>query len=739
MWSAVLLVCTAPLFSGCGGGGGGTAGGGGEPVCYRTAFGCLASDEYTARRRSIEERYSAQETFSNQWGLEAIRADRAWAQLELALGAGTRPGSGQTVGVVDTGIDRHHPAFSGKSIHEEFWGASDETGDVSSHGTAVAGVIIGNPTDNDFIEKVHAARGVAWGANVAMFALPLGSGSGNYNPISTTLFSAIDTPWTNRVNRLISWSRGTLDFVNLSLSIPGMIDLYSETDLRNGLDSLIPALAQSGRNKKTIFVFSAGNSHGDTCDPTDFTGTASPCVADDPNDPGTAYKLNARSPELLAGLPARISELRGIVLAVVATTSSGPIADFSNRCGLAASSCIAAPGQSIQTAYFGPDPNDNSPGARGAYNPSGTSFAAPMVTGSLLVMKQFFRDRLSNTQLVSRLLSTANDRGIYADSSIYGHGLLDLAAAVSPQRTTRVSINGAGFDIGQTRLVAGEAVGDGLTRTFAEQEIVALDDLGSPFWYSLSGLVPASPGFSPGARLRQFMVPERTGLDTALWRPVLGGFDTGAAAGNGWAHPGIGILDVPVEDALGGHLSLAGRAIGFNGTKPEGWTVTAFSNEGLEQKAPVSGAVVSWKPAGMPIRVRLGWMGERKALLRSRTSGAFGRMQSDSMFAGIEGTARIGAWRISAGAEIGRATPSVHGGMIVGISPLSTSAFAIRALRNLDDKTSFTLSLAQPLRVESGHARFSIPVDLGRSGGLLHRDLGAPLEPTGRQIELAAH
>ena len=29
-----------------------------------------------------------------------------------------------------------------------------------------------------------------------------------------------------------------------------------------------------------------------------------------------------------------------------------------------------------------------------------------------------------NTHLVPRLLSTANDRGIYADSSIYGHGLL---------------------------------------------------------------------------------------------------------------------------------------------------------------------------------------------------------------------------------------------------------------------------------------------------------------------------
>ena len=98
--------------------------------------------------------------------------------------------------------------------------------------------------------------------------------------------------------------------------------------------------------------------------------------------------------------------------------------------------------------------------------------------------------------------------------------------------------------------------------------------------------------------------------------------------------------------------------------------------------------------------------------------GTFGRTQADSLFAGIEGAAHLGAWRVSAGAEIGRATPSAHGGMIVGVSSLRTSAFAIRVLRNLDDRTSVTLSLAQPLRIESGHARFSVPVDLGQDGRL---------------------
>ena len=39
---------------------------------------------------------------------------------------------------------------------------------------------------------------------------------------------------------------------------------------------------------------------------------------------------------------------------------------------------------------------------------NGTSFAAPMVTGALVVMKDFFRDELYNTDLVARLLATAD-------------------------------------------------------------------------------------------------------------------------------------------------------------------------------------------------------------------------------------------------------------------------------------------------------------------------------------------
>ena len=131
-------------------------------------------------------------------------------------------------------------------------------------------------------------------------------------------------------------------------------------------------------------------------------------------------------------------------------------------------------------------------------------------------------------------------------------------------------------------------------------------------------------------------------------------------------------------------------------------------------------------------------MGEREALLGSRAAGAFGRMMADSAFAGIEARARVGAWHLGAGAEVGTVSTSVQGGLIADVSPLITSAFALQAVRPLNDGDTFTLSLSQPLRVEAGHASLSVPVGRTKDGLVRRRPVTADLVPTGRQIEVTA-
>ena len=629
--------------------------------------------------------------------------------------------------------------FAGKTVTEEFMsGATDEDGSKRSHGTAVSSAIVGRSLDDDFTARVSAPRGVAWGADIAMFAIRAGSSTGNYVPVSLAGLNNGDSTWSGWIERVLNWSSGgrSIDFVNMSVGYSGIIEQYSQQELRANFDDTIAKLAQAGASEKTVFVWAAGNAHDDPCDPADFPVGSDLCVNN---------LVNARSVEVLPGLPARISELRELLVAVVAIEEGGDIAFFSNRCGIAAQWCIAAPGRLVRLAYFGPDPDTNEPGARGAYNGNGTSFAAPMVTGALVVMKHHFRDEISNTGLVRRLYDTAYKGGIYADSAIYGHGLLDLAAAISPQGVPRVSfsnrVDGTGVDLAETRVDLGHALGDGLTRALAGREIAAFDDLGAPFWFSLGSFAASADGPSTRTRLWGFMAQPRTRQEAGAWRPGLGALasDDRPAGPGGPGGLRLGLLEAPALGTGSGHLSLAGRALHLSTAGRDGLSAAAVSSEGLDGRAPVSGAVLSWRPAGAPVGVRGGWVGERETLLGSRAAGAFGRMSANAAFAGIEGSARIGAWRLDAGAEVGTIGASARGGLIADLSPLTTSAFALQAERAVDDEGgAFTLSLSQPLRVEAGHARLSVPVGRTKDGRVRRQSVAADLAPSGRQIEIAA-
>ena len=68
---------------------------------------------------------------------------------------------------------------------------------------------------------------------------------------------------------------------------------------------------------------------------------------------------------------------------------------------------------------------------------SGTSMAAPMVSGGLALIKQKFPN-LTNAQVVDRLFAAAVDHDVYSQSSIYGHGLMDLGVATSNIGTLQI-------------------------------------------------------------------------------------------------------------------------------------------------------------------------------------------------------------------------------------------------------------------------------------------------------------
>lgn len=748
-----MVMFTATILLSCGGGGGGGGSGVATPPVaspctgIKVFDGCLSQQEFEGRQASIARERLASSEFQAQWGLETINAHRAHAALEAKYGGQVKPGAGVTIGFIDDGIDRNHPEFSGVAITETI---IRPPGGDGSHGTWVASVIAAQANGQGFV-------GVAPGAAIEMGTISFGTADPLYSPISLMSLAAADAGFERDLKSIFARD---IDILNLSLSYQGIIENYNEEDLRRNFSRTIAAQAQADAEEKRIIVWSASN-HNDTlcrlstpnCDngvrPT-HDGSFVACTLGTPNCYGVRPThdgnlvtctlgtpncdngyIVASSPSVSAGLAVRISELRSHSIAVVALDQDGTIAGFSNRCGIAADICIAAPGVGVMAAAAGST----------EYNMvQGTSFSAPMVAGGLALMKHFFRDQLSNTELVTRLYATADKTGIYSDRSIYGQGLMDLGAAVSPVGSTTITtgtqVEDAGHFTQVTHLTPGSAFGDGLSRALADHEIVAFDSLGSPFWFDLLDLTQNSVRIpSLTKRLDDLMThnEERQAWATHEIQPVTGvygdPFDRSIYK--------ISLYERPVA-AEGSALNLAEQVVAFTSEAPSGFETMVFTTAGLTRNnTPKTGAIAAWRPSHMPFGIRVGWLGEREALLDSMANGAFGRLSGDSFVTGLEMNTEFKGWQLAADAEVGLVTSDTRGGVIAGLSDMVTSAFSLHAHRHLTTRDKLTFSVSQPLRIERGSAELVLPVGRTKDGKVLHESVSARLTPSSRQIDLS--
>ena len=658
--------------------------------CIETAdHGCVSVADFKTRRDAIAREHLADPEYQEQKALERVNAHQAHASLEVVHGSGTRPGEGVTIGIIDSGVDLNHPELAGAQL-EEFLlqGVPDETRNDPrdySHGTAVTSVIAAQPNDRRFI-------GLAWGADFKVFAAPLSgpdpnSYPGGYDPRTYDWSAAYQTVLASGVA-----------IVNASYYAVGtFVENYTAAETRAALPQL-KAVAQEGVAEPTIFVWAAGNDHGDPCSPQSDEN----CVAD-PGDPSKGH-YDATSPNVLGGAVALLEELQGHNVVVAALAEDGSIADYSNRCGVAADWCIAAPGSGLIGAYFGPQ------GTGVARGLEGTSFSTPLVTGGLALMKQLFRDQLSNRELVTRLFATADKGGRYTDTATYGQGALDLGAAVSPVGTPRVTTGNRVSDTGQsiqtTRLRLGSALGDGFSRAAAGLELAAFDQLGAPFWFELPSLTDLASPPSSLERLRELMTSNQTTATNSL-------------------------LD------LAGATTLARVASGLElrFTDP---THRSLSEPGI-------GAMLSWQPRPFGVgqgqlltAARIGWLGEGETLLGSKAGGAFGRLSAATLIGGFELQFQAGGWDLAAAAELGWTLPEYGGGIITDLSGLTSTSFSLHATRRLTGTDRLTFSVSQPPRLEQGLASLNLPVGRSKGGRVLYRSVAAELTPSGRELNLAA-
>ena len=122
--------------------------------------------------------------------------------------------------------------------------------------------------------------------------------------------------------------------------------------------------------------------------------------------------------------PARYAKegwANGAIIAVGAVDDKLRIAAFSNRAGDTAEHYLVAPGVNINSTY-----------ADGYTSLSGTSMAAPAVSGAAALLMGYW-PYLKANQVAAILLNTADDLGAKGTDPIYGRGLLNVQRALSPQ------------------------------------------------------------------------------------------------------------------------------------------------------------------------------------------------------------------------------------------------------------------------------------------------------------------
>ena len=473
------------------------------------------------------------------------------------------------------------------------------------------------------------------------------------------------------------------DIINHTWASESYDYLSYEDWRRSEFPALWAAFTQRDAPEKTIEVWSAGNS-----------------------------SWGRPAPE--ASLPAREPAVRGHYLAVAAAEYGHVsndavalmIAGYSNHCGPLPGDwnpqahgrhyCLTAPGEVTATwpkgnfyRWF-----------------SGTSASTPIVAGGIALVMERFRGQLSNREVALRVINTANNRGRYSDSRIYGAGMLDLDAATAPVGEVSTGTASLRAGLHRTRLATPPAWGR-VGRHLAGREVAGFDAWNAPFWQpaaSLFATVPAPQAVLP--------VP---------------GWDEGFE-----------------QRALLSHLRWfgAGREGQENGMRMTLWG-DGFHAAGFRADSPGSGfaAEKDYHAFGfsreLVERLRLGVIVETQTNQGARPAGAFGASANSKLV----WLAREHAWPLSPTGEVALRLDYLlaagrpdypRGAMFNATGSLYSAASLALEHRGLETRTR--LSIGQPLRAESGRGTLRYAVGRDRAGNWRYEEARFSLRPETREV-----
>ena len=626
-------------------------GGATRPVSATPSVSGMADDFRTAE-------------FERNWGLEAIKAADAYAQ--------GYSGRDVTIGIVDFNLDfsssevnfdsaSRGPDPAYRAIYEAQIGASTTN---SPHGQAVAVVAAG-------IKNGVDTHGVAFGATV--LGVDYFSGINTRQGVADDILYTVSNPWTYAVDhgaRVINKSIG-YDEGDTIVNPPPVSERYVVDNETTAVEA------------GALLVTSAGNNGG----------------------PEPSLSNLAALDRLQTG--GLLGAGDGAMLIVGAVDENNVIADFSDRAGDSISKdyFLVAPGVNIVAPWV------TDADGPGLYYLNGTSFSAPHVTGAAALLFERW-PTLTAREVADILLNTATDLGEPGVDNIYGHGLLNVDAALSPVGASALAVQGTAegqVPVAQSGLRFGPAFGDvpGLKASLSHTMI--LDAYHRDFQIDASGMVTTADPAVDIAALLDTRWNQRAGVltlgpgrlsyvvnsdralapgatfknqaDDGLDPKVSGSFEfTAAYAGANWAMgTNSNFTDAmrrrPADDPVAGRFSLTGVG---DPVLPTGqgtylmtgrsldestdlWLGASIAAGAGQEASPVRGLTDDSRTAAVAARMvrhtglghlgtELGLMRESDSVLGSRSAGGFSLSGgADTTWLTLDGNTWLGGgYRLSA-------------------------------------------------------------------------------------------
>ncbi|MEZ5826445.1 MAG: S8 family peptidase [Geminicoccaceae bacterium] len=504
------------------------------------------------------------------------------------------------------------------------------------------------------------------------------------------------------------------DIINYSLGNASSLSTAYRTALTNA--------AAAGR----ILVFAAGNN----------------------GDPNPSYP----------GAFAAESGAAGQAIVVGSVDSGNTISSFSNRAGSAKNAYIVAPGEAIRSTSDG--------GGTVVYD--GTSLAAPSVSGAAALVWDV-APSLTAAQVVEILLKTATDLGAAGVDNVYGHGLLNLEAALAPQAPLSVNlddrVDGRRRPADSSRIdlptmMAGAPV--------ARIGVMLLDSYDRPYTAPLESFVrrasaPADIAGWIDSHHRQYETESLfDGKVHLTSRPGSGEEpgdmlfvaeltpDTSLAFGVG-ENAGAPVLTRPSPSAelasftTGSSLRVDRRIsrnlefrLGFDTAR-----IDPRRDELLgEQRNALTGELIAKGRTGGTARLRVGLLDESTGPFGMQSAGAFSLGDNSETTHATLGMEQplIANLSLFAEATLARTElDSDEGGLVAETRDFMSTGFAVglNSHHVVSENDRLTFTLAQPLRPDGLKAELELPTSRTVEGAVIRERHEVDLSGRGRELDLA--